>query len=47
MSLSRVVVLGGGLMGSGISEVSAAAGLAVVVRDVDGDALETARGRVR
>jgi 3-hydroxybutyryl-CoA dehydrogenase len=33
-------------MGSGIAEVTAAGGLPVVLRDVDGQALEAARGRI-
>ena len=40
----RVVVVGAGLMGSGIAQVSAVAGHTVVVRDVTPDAL--ARGRL-
>ncbi|HZO06117.1 MAG TPA: 3-hydroxybutyryl-CoA dehydrogenase [Solirubrobacterales bacterium] len=43
MAIERVAVLGGGLMGSGIAESVARAGLPVVVRDVD----ETACGAVR
>jgi 3-hydroxybutyryl-CoA dehydrogenase len=39
-------VIGGGLMGSGIAEVSAAAGLSVVVREVDEQAAAAARSRV-
>src|SRR5438046_1514131 len=46
MNIERVAVLGGGLMGSGIAEVTAAAGLAVVVREVSDEALDAARGRI-
>jgi 3-hydroxybutyryl-CoA dehydrogenase len=46
MAIERVAVLGGGLMGSGIAEVSAAAGLAVVVREVGDEAVEAARTRI-
>jgi 3-hydroxybutyryl-CoA dehydrogenase len=46
MSIERVAVLGGGLMGSGIAEVSAAHGFAVALRDIDEDALDSARGRI-
>src|SRR5437763_10792403 len=46
MSIERVAVLGGGLMGSGIAEVIAAAGLPVVVREINEDALDAARGRI-
>jgi 3-hydroxybutyryl-CoA dehydrogenase len=43
--INSVGVVGGGLMGSGIAEVSALAGLPVVVRDLP-QFLEPARGRV-
>ena len=46
MAIERVAVLGGGLMGSGIAEVSAAAGLSVAVREIDERALEAAQGRI-
>jgi 3-hydroxybutyryl-CoA dehydrogenase len=46
MAIERVAVLGGGLMGSGIAEVSAAAGLSVVVREIHDEALRTARARI-
>ncbi|MDX6583868.1 MAG: 3-hydroxybutyryl-CoA dehydrogenase, partial [Solirubrobacterales bacterium] len=46
MSIERVAVLGGGLMGSGIAEVSAAHGFAVALRDIDDRALDSARGRI-
>ncbi len=46
MAIDRVAVLGGGLMGSGISESVARAGVPVVVRDVDAAAFEAARGRI-
>ena len=39
-------MIGGGLMGSGIAEVTAAAELSVVVREVDEEAARAARGRV-
>jgi 3-hydroxyisobutyrate dehydrogenase-like beta-hydroxyacid dehydrogenase len=35
MSVEKVAVLGGGLMGSGIAESVARAGLEVTIRDVD------------
>jgi 3-hydroxybutyryl-CoA dehydrogenase len=47
MSIERVAVLGGGLMGSGIAEVASAAGLSVVVREVDERASAAARGRIK
>ena len=44
--ITRVGVVGCGLMGSGISEVSARAGLDVIVREVDSDALAAGRTRI-
>jgi 3-hydroxybutyryl-CoA dehydrogenase len=46
MSIERVAVLGGGLMGSGIAEALAVAGLPVVLREVDGSALGGAGARI-
>ncbi|MEX2194306.1 MAG: 3-hydroxybutyryl-CoA dehydrogenase [Thermoleophilaceae bacterium] len=46
MAIERVAVLGGGLMGSGIAESVAAAGVAVIVREVDDEAVTAARGRI-
>jgi 3-hydroxybutyryl-CoA dehydrogenase len=46
MSIEKVAVLGGGLMGSGIAESVAVAGIDVVVRDVDEAAVEGALGRI-
>jgi 3-hydroxybutyryl-CoA dehydrogenase len=46
MSIEKVAVLGGGLMGSGIAESVARADLSVVVRDIDEAAFEAARGRI-
>ena len=43
--INSVAVVGGGLMGAGIAEVSAVAGLPVVVRDLS-QFLDGARGRV-
>jgi 3-hydroxybutyryl-CoA dehydrogenase len=45
-AVSRVGVVGCGLMGSGIAEVAAKAGLDVVVREVDGEALAAGRARI-
>ncbi len=45
MTIERVGVVGCGLMGSGIAEVCARAGLDVIVREVDAETL--ARGRSR
>jgi 3-hydroxybutyryl-CoA dehydrogenase len=47
MAVERVAVLGGGLMGSGIAESVARAGLPVVVRDVDEVAVDAVRKRLR
>jgi 3-hydroxybutyryl-CoA dehydrogenase len=46
MAIERVAILGGGLMGSGIAESVARAGLPVTVRDVDGTAIDAARQRI-
>ncbi|MFQ5349181.1 MAG: 3-hydroxyacyl-CoA dehydrogenase family protein [Thermoanaerobaculia bacterium] len=47
MTISRVAVLGCGLMGSGIAEVCARAGLETTVREVDDELLEAGLGRIR
>ncbi len=44
-NLQRVGVVGSGLMGSGIAEVCARAGLDVIVREVDAAAAETGQAR--
>jgi 3-hydroxybutyryl-CoA dehydrogenase len=46
MVIERVAVVGGGLMGSGIAESVARAGVPVTVRDVDEVAVDAARRRV-
>jgi 3-hydroxybutyryl-CoA dehydrogenase len=46
-TIERLGVIGGGLMGSGISEVGARAGLDVVTVEIDDDAAKTARDRVQ
>src|SRR5215471_15599427 len=46
MSIERVGVVGCGLMGSGIAEVCARAGLDVVVREVDAGAAELGLHRI-
>jgi 3-hydroxybutyryl-CoA dehydrogenase len=45
-SIERVAVLGGGLMGSGIAEAVARAGLEVCVRDIDDTAIDGVRRRL-
>jgi 3-hydroxybutyryl-CoA dehydrogenase len=45
-AVERVAVLGGGLMGSGIAEAVASAGLPVTVRDVDEAAVAGVRHRI-
>jgi len=46
MTIEKLAVLGGGLMGSGIAESAARAGFPVIVRDVDATAVGAARGRI-
>jgi 3-hydroxybutyryl-CoA dehydrogenase len=46
MSIEKVAILGGGLMGSGIAESTAVAGLSVIVRDIDDTAIGGARRRI-
>ncbi|MFI5370450.1 MAG: 3-hydroxyacyl-CoA dehydrogenase family protein [Candidatus Eisenbacteria bacterium] len=47
MSIAKVGVVGCGLMGSGIAQVSAQAGFATVVREVSPNALEKGLGAIR
>ncbi|OUZ07680.1 3-hydroxybutyryl-CoA dehydrogenase [Aeromicrobium sp. PE09-221] len=46
MTIERMGVIGGGLMGSGIAEVNARAGLDVVLVEISGEAAHAARGRI-
>ena len=46
MPIENVVVVGGGVMGNGIAQVVAQAGLQVTVVDVSEEALERARHRI-
>jgi 3-hydroxybutyryl-CoA dehydrogenase len=46
MGIEKVAVLGGGLMGSGIAESVARAGLSATVRDIDDAAVGGARRRI-
>src|ERR671936_2176849 len=46
-AIRTVGVLGCGLMGSGIAQVSAAAGYKTIVREVNDGALEAGMGRIR
>ncbi|MGH3649259.1 MAG: 3-hydroxyacyl-CoA dehydrogenase NAD-binding domain-containing protein, partial [Acidimicrobiia bacterium] len=46
MTIERVGVIGGGLMGSGIAEVCARAGSQVIVHEIDAEASEAALGRI-
>ena len=45
--IRKVAVLGCGLMGSGIAEVSAKAGLDTIVREVNDDLVKAGRGRIQ
>ncbi|MGD2071490.1 MAG: 3-hydroxybutyryl-CoA dehydrogenase [Gemmatimonadota bacterium] len=47
MRVEKVGVVGCGLMGSGIAEVAARSGFDVTVREIDDDALEAGRERIR
>lgn len=47
MSIERVGVIGGGLMGSGIAEVSAKAGAEVTVHEINPEAAEAALNRIQ
>ncbi len=47
MEIETVGVVGCGLMGSGIAEVAAKSGFDVVVREIDDDALEAGKKRIR
>ena len=46
MSIERIGVVGGGLMGSGIAEVNARAGISVVVIEVSEESAQAARERI-
>jgi len=46
MSIERVGVIGGGLMGSGIAEVCARAGSDVIIHEIHAEAAEAARTRI-
>lgn len=46
LEIERVAVVGAGFMGSGIAEAAAVSGVPVVLRDVDENSLEAARGRI-
>jgi len=45
--LKTVAVLGAGVMGHGIAQVSAVAGYTVIMRDISNEILETAKGNIR
>jgi 3-hydroxybutyryl-CoA dehydrogenase len=43
MSIKNIGIIGSGIMGSGIAQVSAAAGYQIVIQDISKDALEKGR----
>ena len=47
MAVSNITVLGSGVMGHGIAQVSAAAGYRVVLRDIEQRFLDQAMGKIR
>ncbi|MEA1902686.1 MAG: 3-hydroxybutyryl-CoA dehydrogenase [Actinomycetota bacterium] len=47
MSIERVGVIGGGLMGSGIAEVCSRSGSDVIVHEINAEAAEAALGRIQ
>jgi 3-hydroxybutyryl-CoA dehydrogenase len=46
MSIERVLVVGGGQMGSGIAQVLAQTGISVVLRDINDDLVKKGLGRI-
>jgi 3-hydroxybutyryl-CoA dehydrogenase len=46
MDIERIGIVGGGLMGAGIAEICARAGLEVLVREVDEEMVDAARRRI-
>jgi 3-hydroxybutyryl-CoA dehydrogenase len=46
MKISNIAVIGSGIMGSGVAQVSAAAGFRVKVQDVSGEALQKAKSSI-
>ncbi|MEM7093488.1 MAG: 3-hydroxybutyryl-CoA dehydrogenase [Actinomycetota bacterium] len=46
MEITKVAVIGGGTMGSGIAEISAKAGVDTIVMEADAAAAEAAQGRI-
>ena len=46
MSIERVGIVGGGLMGSGIAEVSAKTGIDVIVHEINGELAEMALAKI-
>ncbi|MBP1757848.1 MAG: 3-hydroxybutyryl-CoA dehydrogenase [Firmicutes bacterium] len=46
MQINKIMILGGGIMGLGIAQVLAGAGKAVVVRDLNDELIQGAKGRL-
>ena len=46
MEIKQIAIIGAGIMGSGVAQVSAAAGYDIVLQDISDEALERAKSGV-
>ena len=46
MKINNIAIIGSGIMGSGIAQVSAAAGFRVKIQDINGEALQKAKSSI-
>ena len=46
MNIEKIGIIGGGLMGSGIAEINARAGLSVIVIEIDSTGIANAQKRI-